>query len=284
MFVFDVSQTDGKPLPMASKELTQRVDGYKRFLEALIKISPFKVEFMPLKEGNSYCDFKNGKIVIRAGMGQAQTAKALIHEITHTRLHAPVHRLDAVKSKRTKTLEAESAAYIVCSHYGIGASAYSFAYVAAWSRYKGTSELKASMERIKKHSTDLIKSIESGMAAIGPLEKAQPLASAQRAAESLPSAREAPTIMDMAGGSRPEAQSRLADAKARAAERNAPKPEASKPSGRERPEGRDGGGNSAHGSRLADAKARAAAANKQNKEASQSAQGQAGANKERQER
>jgi len=162
--VFDVSQTDGPPLPNIAPELKQSVDGYPRFIEALKAASPFPIEFRPLEGGvRGYCDFGSEKIVINAGMSEAQAAKTAIHEITHVALHAPVQRLDAAKGRNAKEVEAESAAYIVCAHFGIDTSAYSFGYIASWSSGKGLGELKASMERIQKHSSDLIKRIEANI-------------------------------------------------------------------------------------------------------------------------
>ena len=220
VYVFDVSQTDGRAIPTPAAELTQGVSGYSRFLEALVSASPFSVEFKPLGEGmNGYCDFKNGKIVIRAGMGQAQSAKTLIHEIAHAGMHQPVGISGAAKSKGTKELEAESAAFIVCAHFGIDTSAYSFGYIAAWSQFKDASELKASMERIQEQSSELVGRIERHMGASSPeLSKDSELTG--RIAESIQSNAGAPA--SEAGGhkSKPRLDFLLAQARARADEYN----------------------------------------------------------------
>ena len=57
-------------------------------------------------------------------MGQTQTLKTLIHETAHALLHSS---LEAMELERpTKEVDAESIAFIICSHYGIDTSDYSF--------------------------------------------------------------------------------------------------------------------------------------------------------------
>ncbi len=58
------------------------------------------------------------------------------------------------------TFEAESVAYVVCQHYGINTSDYSFSYVAGWSKNKETPELKASLDKIRQTAADFITKID----------------------------------------------------------------------------------------------------------------------------
>ena len=89
---------------------------------------------------------------LRPGMSQAQTVKTLVHEIAHAKLHDPAKVLpEEQKARREKEVEAESVAYVVCQHFGIDTSDYSFGYVAGWSKGRDLSELKASLDTI--HST-----------------------------------------------------------------------------------------------------------------------------------
>ena len=69
----------------------------------------------------------------------------------------------------TLTFEAESVAYVVCQHFGIDTSDYSFGYVAGWSRGKDLSQLKTSLERIRDTAAELIDSIDP------PKELSQPV-------------------------------------------------------------------------------------------------------------
>ena len=89
--VFDVSQTEGKPLPELAADIKGDVKQYEAFLEALKRSSPVPVSFEDLSPD---CDgvFHQGKqtIAIREGMSEAQTIAALVHEITHAKLHNAV--------------------------------------------------------------------------------------------------------------------------------------------------------------------------------------------------
>ena len=58
------------------------------------------------------------------------------------------------------TFEAESVAYVVCQHFGIDTSDYSFGYVAGWSKGKELDELKASLDTIRSCAAGLIDAIE----------------------------------------------------------------------------------------------------------------------------
>ena len=64
------------------------------------------------------------------------------------------------KSKNQKETEAESVAYVVCQHYGIDTSEYSFPYVATWSADKEVPELKASLDTIRRTASELIVKID----------------------------------------------------------------------------------------------------------------------------
>ncbi len=86
--VFDVSQTDGEPLPQLVQELTGNVEQYEAFMEALKRSSPVPIHIEPPHDGSDgYFSSTDRKIVIREGMSEAQTVCAAIHEIAHARLH-----------------------------------------------------------------------------------------------------------------------------------------------------------------------------------------------------
>ena len=162
--VFDVSQTDGKPLPQLADELKGDVSHYDEFVEALKRSSPVPVEFKPMQESmDGYFSNSEQKIAIREGMSEVQTVCALVHEIAHSKLHNTALLNEAEenpKNNRTQEVEAESISYAVCQYYGIETSENSFGYIATWSKDKELSELKSSLETISKTSNELINDID----------------------------------------------------------------------------------------------------------------------------
>lgn len=155
--VFDISQTEGKPLPeVPVNELNGDVENYRTMLQALIQAAPCPVRFGDPGSGAYGC-FSRGtqSITIREEMSQQQTLETLIHEIGHAILHAD--QKEALQLTRgTREVEAESVAYTVCSHYGIDTSAYSFGYVAAWSQGKELQTLRESLDTIRNTAVRII--------------------------------------------------------------------------------------------------------------------------------
>ena len=162
--VFDVSQTEGKELPsIGVSELSGNVAEYECFFEALKRSCPTGIDFEEIDSGaKGFYDPGADRIVVQSGMSEVQTAKTLIHEMTHQILHSKeaLKDLEETKTRRTKEVEAESVAYTICQHYGIDTSDYSFAYVAGWSAGKETEELRTSLETIRKTADDLITKID----------------------------------------------------------------------------------------------------------------------------
>lgn len=169
--VFDVSQTEGKEIPdIAVSELTGSVEQYQDFFAALEKASPVPIAFENIEGGaHGYYHLEEKRIAIDEGMSELQTLKTAIHEIAHAKLHAidkdapateQADRLD----RRTREVQAESVAYAVCQYYGLDTSDYSFGYVAGWSSGRELSELKASLETIRKAANELITDIDGHMA------------------------------------------------------------------------------------------------------------------------
>ena len=86
--VFDVSQTDGKPLPQLASDLSGNVQNYEVFLESLRRSAPVPIEIIPIRDGaDGYFSLDNQKIAIREGMSEVQTVSAVVHEIAHSKLH-----------------------------------------------------------------------------------------------------------------------------------------------------------------------------------------------------
>ena len=163
--VFDVAQTDGKPLPELVESLTGDVQQYEIFLEALRRSAPVPISLEPLPANlDGYFSPKEQRIVIRAEMSEVQTISAVIHEIAHSKLHdvtkCQAEEASNPKDRNTEEVEAESISYAVCQYYGIETSGNSFGYIATWSKDKDLPELRASLETINKTSCELIDDIE----------------------------------------------------------------------------------------------------------------------------
>lgn len=170
--VFDVSQTDGKPLPQISFSLTGDVAQYEVFMEALRRTSQVPITIEPMEPGmDGYFHLEKQAIFLREGMSQVQTVCAAIHEMAHSRLHnyekmteladdGETILVPGEKDRNTEEVEAESISYAVCQYFGIETADNSFGYIASWSQGKALKELRASLETINKTSSELISGIE----------------------------------------------------------------------------------------------------------------------------
>ena len=178
--VFDVSQTEGEPLPSISvEELTGGVERYGEFFKALEQTSPVPIGFEDIPGGShGYYHLTEKRIAIQEGMSELQTLKTAIHEIAHSKLHAIDPETPAIEQadrpdSRTREVQAESVAYAVCQHYGLDTSDYSFGYVAGWSSGKDLKELKASLETIRATAHELITTIDGHLAQLQKERQAQ---------------------------------------------------------------------------------------------------------------
>lgn len=155
--VFDVSQTQGEPLPKLTNELKASVKNYTDYYNSLLKISKYSINFadeLSLGTGvKGNCDFSNNTINIKKNMSESQTIKTLVHEIAHSRLHSDSNN---EITQQQMEIEAESVAFVVCEHLGIDTSDYSFSYLALWSENKELKVLESSLTRIQKEANVLI--------------------------------------------------------------------------------------------------------------------------------
>ncbi len=139
--VFDVSQTEGPPLPVAQRcelltgnEAAAEVafESLKGFAESL----GYTVEDEGLADGhNGYVSFTEKRIAIRSANPALQRTKTLAHEIGHALLHSTPEASKDITHNTTdyREVEAESVAFCVMNAYGIDSGSYSFGYVATWS-------------------------------------------------------------------------------------------------------------------------------------------------------
>ena len=168
--VFDVSQTDGKPIPeLEAQELLSTVEGYEDFVQALMNVAPVPIGFEDIPgDSKGYFHTEEKRIAVQENMSESQTLKTMVHEVAHSMLHnKEINRDDLIeepaKDRNTKEVEAESVAYTVCQHFGIDTSGYSFGYIAGWSSGKDMKELKSSLDTIRKTASELITGIEGAL-------------------------------------------------------------------------------------------------------------------------
>ena len=166
--VFDVSQTDGKPIPeLEVNELLSTVEGYEDFVQALMNISPVPIAFEDIPgDSKGYFNTAEKRIAVQENMSESQTLKTMVHEVAHSMLHdKEVNQSMEIpeKDRNTKEVEAESVAFTVCQHFGIDTSDYSFGYIAGWSSGRNMKELKSSLDTIRKTASELITGIERAL-------------------------------------------------------------------------------------------------------------------------
>ena len=213
--VFDVSQTEGEPLPsIGVEELTGSVERYGEFFKALEQTSPVPIGFEDIPGGShGYYHLTEKRIAIQEGMSELQTLKTAIHEIAHSKLHAIDPEAPAIEQadrpdSRTREVQAESVAYAVCQHYGLDTSDYSFGYVAGWSSGKDLKELKASLETIRATAHELITTIDGHLA---QLQKERQTQQEQPQAAPLERAAEQPDPDSVFSKLPPEQQQEMTD-------------------------------------------------------------------------
>ena len=211
--VFDVSQTEGEPLPsIGVDELAGNVEQYEDFFKALEQTSPVPMAFEDIPGGShGYYHLTEKRIAIQENMSELQTLKTAIHEIAHAKLHAidpdaPVTKQADRPDSRTREVQAESVAYAVCQHYELDTSDYSFGYVAGWSSGKDLKELRASLETIRATAHELITTIDGHLAELQQQRQAQ-----QAVEQTVEQAAEQPAPDSVFSKLPPEQQQKMTD-------------------------------------------------------------------------
>ena len=146
--VFDVSQTEGEPLPTIVDEVAHPVEFHD-----------------DLPEGtNGY--FRRGELIaIRSGMPEGQTVKTALHELAHSRLHDGDPMAEGMPDRAMREVQAESVAYAVSAALGLDTSGYSFGYVASWAVGKTDEEMRACLQVVRDAARDMLTDLQGAMAA-----------------------------------------------------------------------------------------------------------------------
>lgn len=155
---FDISQTEGEPIPELSYSGTsEKVENYSALKKVLEEIAPFPVEYTDeLQEGcDGRCSYTAEQIYIRKDMEEAKTVEVLIHEIGHaymhdkTRFEEAKEHLKVISDRDSCEIQAESLSYIVTHKLGLDTSGFSFPYIAAWSSNHTEQEIMNAMIYIR---------------------------------------------------------------------------------------------------------------------------------------
>lgn len=167
--VFDVSQTDGEPLPTIVHELSGQIQDYEKVKNAIIAAAPCPVQFADIPgDTHGFYNIPKNAITIKEGMSEQQTIKTMIHEITHATLHNADAQKAVPVTREQAEVEAESTAYVVFRALGVDigqdsldSGQYSFGYVAGWASDKDVKELTGSLSKIQKTAHKIITNIEA---------------------------------------------------------------------------------------------------------------------------
>lgn len=152
--VFDISQTDGRPLP----EIARHLDGDDGNLyDRLAAIAMAEGLALDRRErGISANGSYDGRTIwVDGGLAPQMAVKTFIHELAH---HFGGHTGSCMQSRNVAETIAESVAYVVLGHFGIDSSQYSFDYVAT----QDTKTFKAELAEISRVAKTIIERIEKG--------------------------------------------------------------------------------------------------------------------------
>jgi len=158
VYVWDVSQTSGDPLPappMPQLLAGQAPEGLWDALAAQCTAAGFTVTRKPIAGDagpNGYTAYATHEVVVRSDVDDAQAVKTLAHELGHVLMHDPAGFTDGQTGscRGDREVEAESLAYLVAADHGLDTAEYTFAYVAGWAAQTGdvAAALRASGARV----------------------------------------------------------------------------------------------------------------------------------------
>lgn len=159
--VFDISQTSGEPLPSLIHNLTGSSDEILAFIDSVKNICTIPIDYhSPSKDAvlaggaKGYYSIAEDRIVLNMELEDMQIAKTLIHEYSHSILHKKTD-----KDSDQREIEAESLAFVLCDHFGIDTSDYSFGYIASYAA-QDEAKLKTILSNIQSSAHEMIDKLE----------------------------------------------------------------------------------------------------------------------------
>jgi len=157
VYVFDVGQTEGKPLPEFDVPVLtgEANEGLFADLLAHMRQRGVTVDFdqKPQMDPGIKGYYSQAGIWVRPEEPRAQQLKTLLHEIAHYYSEGVFH----IPRQDAETI-AESAAFVVGTHFGFDTGVRSFPYVALWAKDKKV--LENNLGAIRRVSTVIIDALE----------------------------------------------------------------------------------------------------------------------------
>ena len=165
VYVFDVSQTDGAPLPTIGVAQGEPGEYFSR-LEQLVREQGISLEYSaeiaPAK--GMAC---GKKIILLPGMAPAEQFSTLVHELAHEMLHRDARRTET--TQRVRETEAEAVAFVVSKGIGLDTNSAAQDYI---SLYSGDAALLLeSLEYIQQTANQILNSIGAGESSAPPTNK-----------------------------------------------------------------------------------------------------------------
>lgn len=158
--VFDIDQTEGKPLPSLCEKLTKNNADYDIYISKLVNFSPAKVEFSEIEgQASGFYDPGLNLIRVKISLANSHKLKTLVHEIAHSFFESALSQKEKGFNRLTAEVRAESVAFTVCNALGLDTSSYSFGYIAGWSSDKTAKELKETLKEIREKSAEILTAI-----------------------------------------------------------------------------------------------------------------------------
>ena len=152
--VFDISQTDGKPLPELAASLSGNVQNYEVFMEALRRSAPVPIEFEPMDANmDGYFSSDQQRIAIREGMSEVQTVSAAVHETAHSKLHDP-KKYEAEPTWKIVMVSGDGVKHDYRLDFATEAEAEQFAADADW-RFVDENQFEWRLEVEEDHSAEV---------------------------------------------------------------------------------------------------------------------------------
>ncbi len=163
--VFDVSQTEGEPLPEIASQVRADVSDFDSLMGAIEAVSAYPIEVVDglPPETNGLFSRRMGYIAVRKGMPEGQTVKTALHELAHSVMHDA--DAEELPDRAMREVQAESVAYAVSAALGLDTSDYSFGYVASWAVGKTEEEMRQCMQAVRDAAKQILDRLQLVMEA-----------------------------------------------------------------------------------------------------------------------